>query len=112
MYLQGFFVQLIDTCFNDHSCDIEEGWILFIEPFQWTLGQEFTFVAIWGLLLLIIWLRTQSVQMVGIVGIVLNTMLISFHEPARQVGWVLLGLSIGFVLYQLLTNRLKHGSST
>ena len=105
-------MQLIDSCFNDHSCDLDEGWILFIEPFQWSLGQEFTFVAIWGILLGIIWLRTQSVQLVGIVGVVLNSMLISFHEPARNIGWVLLGLSIGFVLYQIITNRLKHGSST
>ena len=46
-----------------------------------------------------------------IVGIALNSMLVAFYEPAREIGFLLLAVSVGIVLYQLITNRLHHGSS-
>ena len=75
------------------------------------MGEFFT-VAVWGFFVGVIWLRTHSTQLVGIVGIVLNSMLIGFYEPARSIGWLLLAVSIGVVLYQLVTHRIHHGSTT
>ena len=112
LFLQSTFLQVIDNCFKDASCDFEkDGFGVLLMPLQWNLG-ELTPVAIWGFFVGIIWLRTHSVQLVGIVGLVVNSMMISFYEPARTVGYVLLALSIGIVIYQLVTNRLHHGSST
>ena len=111
-FLRSVSLQVIDNCFKDASCDLQkDGFQILLMPLQWNLG-ELTPVALWGFFIGIIWLRTHSVQLVGIVGLVVNSMIIGFYEPARTVGYVLLALSIGIVIYQLVTNRLHHGHST
>ena len=100
------------NCYETSTCDFTQGaFNVMLMPLQWNLG-DFTPVVLWGILIGIIWLRTHSVQLVGVVGIALNSLLVTFYAPAREVGLLLLALSVGIVVYQLITNRLHHGSST
>lgn len=99
------------SCFETASCNFTgQMFQVALMPYQWTLG-AFTPVAIWAILIGVIWFRTQNTMHLAIVGIVLNAGLVIFYEPARNIGWVLLALAIGVVLFQLFTNRINHGSS-
>ena len=100
------------NCYETGTCDFtQDAFNVMLMPLQWNLG-DFTPAVLWGIIIGIIWLRTHSVQLVGVVGIALNSLLVTFYAPAREVGLLLLGLSVGIVVYQLITNRLHHGSST
>lgn len=78
-------------------------------PYQWSLG-AFAFVGVWGILLVVIWKVSQSVMLVGIVGLVLNVFLVSFYAPAREIGFFMLAISAGITLYWLFILR-PHGGS-
>ncbi len=67
-------------------------------------GQIFLII-IWGLIIGIIWLRTSSTMITGVIGIGVAT-LFTFNEKTILVGIVLLGAAIGIVVYQLYKQRL------
>jgi len=66
---------------------------------------QFFLIVIWGLIIGIIWLRTSSTMITGVVGIGVAT-LFTFNEKTILVGIVLLGAAIGIVVYQLYKQRL------
>ena len=110
---RGIEMQLLGgNCYETSTCDFtQDAFRTLLMPIEWNLG-DFTPVVLWGLIIGVIWLRTHSVQLVGVVGIAINSLLVAFYEPAREIGFLLLALSVGIVIYQLVTNRLHHGSST
>ena len=66
---------------------------------------QFFLIVIWGIIIGVIWLRTSSTMITGVVGIGIAT-LFTFNEKTILVGIVLLGAAIGIVVYQLYKQRL------
>ena len=73
-------------------------------PFDAVLG-VYTYPVVWGVILGFLYLRTESTMVVGIVGIMLS-LFITFSTQAQQVGLVLLTVSGGVVLYNLISTRI------
>lgn len=78
-------------------------------PYSWSLG-DFAPVAIWGLLIAVIWKRSHSMMLTGIIGVLINAAFV-FYQPARIIGWLLLAVAAGITLFQLVTLRPHGGSS-
>ena len=112
---QIIFYQLTGnyTCFQFGNCTMTTTGIFNIAmmPYQWTLG-IFAPVAIWGILLYIVWAKSQDTRLVAIVGIAVSTMLVSFYPPAKQIGWFLVAISAGITLYWLFILRPHGGTSS
>lgn len=78
-------------------------------------------VLFWALVVGLLWLRTESPQLVGIVGIAMvssymayihsdpNQELSAEFETARIIGITLLVVSFGIAFYQMITTRLLSG---
>ena len=115
-----------EVCTKAQKCSIEFGrtcndWVLgetaftknplgtMLQPFD-HIFQGMSIVIFWGLLVGILWLRTENPMLVGLIGV---TMVSSYSyavdptlqspefETARFVGVVLLVISVGISLYQL-----------
>ena len=80
-----------------------------LAPFQATLG-DLTLVAIWGLLLGVLWIRTQNLMLVGMVGILVSTSITAIYEPARGIGMLLMGVAIGVTIFQLVRHKISSFS--
>jgi len=108
-------------CFELGTCEIFASPLdAMLEPFfcAFTFGEvetgetcsasptgQFFLVVMWGIIIGIIWLRTSSTMITGVVGIGVAT-LFTFNEKTILVGIVLLGAAIGIVVYQLYKQRL------
>jgi len=99
-------------CFELGTCDVFASPLdAMLEPFFAAFsfaGDEsgqFFLIIIWGLIIGIIWLRTSSTMITGVIGIGVAT-LFTFNEKTILVGIVLLGAAIGIVVYQLYKQRL------
>jgi hypothetical protein len=79
-------------------------------------------VIFWALILGLLWLRTESPQIVGMVGIAMSASYMGFlevttgvttgspeFETARIVGVTLLVISIGIAFYQMIIGRIING---
>ena len=77
-------------------------------PFEAVLG-VYVYPVVWGVILGFLYLRTESTMVVGIVGIMLS-LFITFSTAAQQVGIVLLTISGGVVLYNLVSSRIHFPS--
>lgn len=77
-----------------------------LEPFNSTLG-DLTMVVMYGLLLGVLWIRTQNLMLVSVVGILVSSSLTAVYEPARGIGMLLVGVSIGITLFQLIRHKIQ-----
>ena len=75
-----------------------------IEPFNAIFGVWF-FPIIWGILLGVLWLRTQNTMLVGVVGLIISTTISTFYEPARGIGVLLFLIAAGVTLYHVVRHR-------
>mgnify|MGYP006138949749 FL=1 len=79
-------------------------------------------VIFWALIIGLLWLRTESPQIVGMVGIAMSASYMGFleattgsttgspeFETARIVGVTLLVISIGIAFYQMIIGRIING---
>tara|TARA_Y100001947_G_scaffold153856_1_gene157223 strand:+ start:919 stop:1437 length:519 start_codon:yes stop_codon:yes gene_type:complete len=115
-----------EVCTKAQKCSIEFGrtcndWELgetaftknplgtMLQPFD-HIFQGMSLVIFWGLLLGILWLRTENPMLVGMIGVVMvsaysyavdPTMQSPEFETARWTGGILLVISVGISLYQL-----------
>jgi hypothetical protein len=107
---------LAPSCVELGTCDI---WNNPLEAMltPWTdIFGVFTYPMIWGIILGIIWLRTHNTMLVASVGTVIAGFLTiaglnAVNPQIILVGATLVGLSIGVILYQLITSRLQYSSS-
>jgi len=80
-------------------------------------------VIFWAFIIGILWLRTESPQIVGMVGIAMSASYMGFletttgstigspeFETARVIGITLLVISIGIAFYQMIISRIMHGA--
>ena len=77
-----------------------------LKPFEATLG-DLTMVVIWGILIGVLWLRTSNLMLVSIVGILVSSSLTAVYEPARGIGLILVGISVGITLFQLIRHKVQ-----
>jgi len=77
-----------------------------LQPFHATLG-DLSLVAIWGILLGILWIRTNNLMLVSMVGILVSSSLATVYEPARGIGLLLVGVSIGITLFQVIRHKIQ-----
>jgi len=104
-------------CFELGTCDVFASPLdAMLEPFfaAFSFGGDdtgqFFLIVIWGMIIGIIWLRTSSTMMTGVIGIGIAT-LFTFSEKTLFVGITLLILAIGIVIYQLYKQRLDFPSN-
>jgi hypothetical protein len=104
-------------CFELGTCDVFASPLdAMLEPFfaAFSFGGDdtgqFFLIVIWGLIIGVIWLRTSSTMMTGVIGIGIAT-LFTFSEKTLFVGITLLILAIGIVIYQLYKQRLDFPSN-
>jgi len=107
------------ACFELGTCDLFASPLdVMLEPFFCSFGSvdpvtgecstgtgQFFLVIVWGLIIGIIWLRTSSTMITGVVGLGIASIFV-FNEKTILVGIVLLGAAIGIVIYQLYKQRL------
>ena len=95
-------------CFELGTCDFfERPFDTMIVPYQATLG-DFTLVAIWAIIIGILWLRVSNTMLVAMVGVALAAMFTQgFSEEAQIIGYGMLAVAIGVALYQLFVVRLS-----
>lgn len=114
------------ACFELGTCDVFSSPLdAMLEPFfcafsfgdQVQTGEscstgsgQFFLIVIWGLIIGVIWLRTSSTMITGVIGIGIAT-LFTFSEKTIFVGITLLILAIGIVIYQLYKQRLDFPSN-
>lgn len=93
------------ACFELGTCDLFSSPLdVMIEPFINIFG-EFFFVIVWGIIIGVIWLRTNNTMLTGVVGIGVASVL-AFNERTIVVGVILLGAAVSIVVFQLYTQRL------
>lgn len=80
-----------------------------LKPLEATLG-DLTLVAIWGILLGILWIRTQNLMLVGIIGILVAGSISAVYEPAKGIGLLLMGVAVGVTLFQLIRHKISSFS--
>jgi len=93
-----------------------ESWLL---PFDYIFG-GLTLLVFWGLVIGMLWLRTQNPQLVGIVGIAMSAAYLANIYGTSTVpgevqsgfimGGFLLLISTGIGFYQIILSRLTSGS--
>ena len=105
------------ACFELGTCDVFASPLdAMLEPFfaAFSFGGDdtgqFFLIVIWGLIIGVIWLRTSSTMITGVIGIGIAT-LFTFSEKTIFVGITLLILAIGIVIYQLYKQRLDFPSN-
>ena len=124
--IEEFNLQADQECTRAQKCFIEfgrecAGWELgetaftsnplgtMLQPFD-HIFQGMSIVIFWGLLIGILWLRTENPKLVGLIGVVMvssysfavdPTLQSPEFETARWTGTILLVISVGISLYQL-----------
>ena len=65
-------------------------------------------IVLWGGIMGVIWFKTENIMLLGIVGLVIaSTFTIAFPEEAIGVGYLLLAVSIGILLFQLIRQKVS-----
>jgi hypothetical protein len=65
------------------------------------------FVIFWGGILAVIWFKTENIMILSFVGIIVNATIVGFSEEARGFGLLLLGVSNGLLIFQLVRQRIS-----
>lgn len=99
-----------DLCFekmDGNMCNIfTNPFSAVMEPFNAILG-DLTLVVIWGIILGILWLRTENLMLVSIIGLVISATATGLYEPAQGMGLLLVGISIGIIIFQLIRHKIQ-----
>lgn len=108
------------TCWELGNCQFtEDPLTVMLFPFDNIFG-GLSIVIFWAIVISILWLRTESPQLVGIVGIAMTSAYMAYletnqivatseFETARGIGATLLVVSIGIAIYHLLISRILQG---
>lgn len=105
---------MTDKCYLDGTCDLtdkplEKLLLPLSDTFTVSVSgvpYDFTILIVWAMIISIIWLRTHRIELVAIVGLLVASGLsATLPEEATRVGYLLIGLSIAVLLYQLVTER-------
>lgn len=67
----------------------------------------FSMVIFWGGIMAIIWFKTENIMLLGVIGIVVNATITAFSDTAQGIGLMMLVAANGFLLFQLLRQRVQ-----
>lgn len=107
-------------CWEQGSCKFTSDPLgTMLKPFDAVFG-GLALVIFWSMIVGLLWLRTESPQLVGIVGIAMVASYMAYletqgaspspeFEMARIVGVILLVLSFGIAFYQIIIARIVSG---
>ena len=107
-------------CWEQGSCKFTSDPLgTMLKPFDAVFG-GLALVIFWAMVVGLLWLRTESPQLVGIVGIAMVASYLSYletqglsptpeFEMARIVGVTLLVVSFGIAFYQMIISRILSG---
>lgn len=102
------------TCWERGQCAFtDDPFGTMMLPFERIFG-GLTIVIMWGLMITILWLRTQNPMLIGVVGIAMTAAYMtvapeassSEFDGARIIGGVLFAVSLGIAIYHLINTRL------
>ena len=102
-----------DLCFEtyDTMCNIfNEPFAAVLKPFDAVLGTGelgLTIAVIWGIIVGVLWLKTGNLMLVSIVGIVIATSVTGIFPEAVGIGYLLIGVSLGIVIFQLIRHKIQ-----
>lgn len=107
-----------DLCFEtyDTMCNIfNEPFAAVLKPFDAVLGGPdglggiggLTIAVIWGIIVGVLWLKTGNLMLVSIVGIVIATSVTGIYPEAVGIGYLLIGVSLGIVIFQLIRHKIQ-----
>lgn len=73
----------------------------------------FSLVIIWGGLIGIIWFKTENIMLMSIVGIIVAATITiggstGISQQAVQIGYMLVGVSFGILIFQLVRQRITN----
>ena len=106
--------KLCITCWEEGTCNFtDDPFGVMMMPFERVFG-GLTIIIMWGLLVSILWLRTQNPMLIGVVGIAMTAgyMTVTPDVPsnefdgARLIGGALFAVSVGISIYHLVNTRL------
>jgi len=66
----------------------------------------FGFVIFWAGILAVVWFKTENIMIISLLGIFINATITGFSEEARGYGLLLLGVSNGLLIFQLIRQRI------
>ena len=96
-------------CVEDINCQIPK---FLADPFGTAMdymstfiGTTLTLTVIWGVLLGVLWLRTESPMLVMIVGIIVSTTAVGLNQTAVGIGLLIASVGLGLVLFQVIRQR-------
>jgi len=98
-----------DACFEtfETMCGVfENPFSAVMMPFQNVLG-DLTLVIVWGAILGILWLKTENLALCSIVGILISSTVTGLYEPAQGIGLLLVGVSVGILVFQLIRHKVQ-----
>ena len=102
-----------DLCFEtyDTMCNVfNEPFTAVLKPFDAILGsgiEGLTIAVIWGIILGVLWLKTENLMLCSIVGIVIATSVTGIYPEAQGIGYLLIGVSLGIVIFQLVRHKIQ-----
>ena len=108
-------------CYEIGTCDFfGSPFDTLILPYSVVFG-SYIFILIWALIIGILWLRLGNTMVVGIIGLAVAALFqnplaetpeeIPFSQDAQLIGYVLLGVAITVVIYQILAVRTRYPSN-
>ncbi len=65
----------------------------------------------WSLIITVLWMTTHRIELVAIIGLLLASALSTAIPPeAQRVGYILIAICIGVLLYNLIVSKLTRSS--
>ena len=102
------------TCWEVGQCPFTKDPLgVMLLPFESIFG-GLTIIVFWGLMISIVWLRTQNPMLVGVLGTAMTAAYLTVapdpipneFDGARIIGGSLLAVSIGISIYHLISSRI------
>jgi hypothetical protein len=77
-----------------------------MDPLETQVGQ-FALVILWGGLMGVVWLKTENIMLLAITGLMVSATITGLSETAQGIGMLMLGISVGILLFQLIRQRVS-----
>ena len=103
------------TCYEAGTCNFfEQPFDTMILPYTEVFG-SFTYLLLWSVIIGILWLRLGNTMAVGVIGLTLAVLFqdpfdagVGFSDDSQLIGYILLALAVGIVVFQLITVRTQY----
>ena len=112
-FIQNVYAAPGSLCFEDPDdlCGLASGdpALVFsgvLEPLESQLA-GYGLVIVWGGILSFVWFKTENIMTVAIVGLFVAATITGINENARGIGLLLVAVSIGILLFQMIRQRIS-----